>query len=161
MSLQFMFLLATYLNLKLGLYWLRIAKHSWKYNSFFGSLLLFILFTWPSNLRFFSMRISPMDGSPAQWLDRRGDQHPVRVPRLLILTEGVAPPGLNTLTNWYNRYKAVWLIAQLTCSITSDRSATLVKASVIAQQEQKPCKRITIITACHLPEQKSSVEKRY
>ena len=161
MSLQFMFLLAKYLNLNLGLHWLRIAKHSWKYNSFFGSLLLFILCTWPSNLRFFSMRISPIDESFAQWLDRRSDLHPVRVPRLLFLREGVALSGMNTLTNWYNRYKAVWLVVQLTCSITSDRSATLVKASVIAQQEQKPCKRLTIITALHLPDLKSSVEQRY
>ena len=117
--------------------------------------------TRPSNLRFFSMRISAIDGSPAHWLERRSDLHPVRVPRLLILTEGVAPPGLNTLTNWYNRYKAVWLVVHLTCSITSDKSAVLVKASVIAQQEQKPCKRLTIITACHLPELKSFVEHRY
>ena len=161
MSLQFMFLLATYLNLNLGLYWLSIAKLSWKYNSFFSSLLLSILCTWPSNLRFFSMRISAIDRSPAHWLERRSDLHPVRVPRLLILTEGVTPPGLNTLTNWYNRYKVVWLVVQLTCSITSDRSATPVKASVIAQPEQKPCKRLTIITTCHLPELKSSVEHRY
>ena len=34
------------------------------------------------------------------------------------------------------------------------RSATPVKTSVIAQPEQKPCKRLTIITACHLPELK-------
>ena len=150
-----MFLLATYLNLNLGLYWLRIAKHSWKYNSFFGSLLLSILCTWPSKIRFFSMRISAIDGIPAHWLERRSDLHPVRVPRPLILTEGVAPPGLNTLsrtlTNWYNRYKVVWLVVQLTCSITSDRSATPVKTSVIAQPEQKPCKCLTIITSCHLP----------
>ena len=117
--------------------------------------------TWPINLRFFSMRISAIDESAAHWLERRSNLHPVRVPRLLILTEGVAPPGLNTLTNWYNRYKVVWLVVQLTCSITSDRSATPVKASVIAQPEQKPCKRLTIITACHLPELKSSVEHRY
>ena len=117
--------------------------------------------TWPINLRFFSMRISAIDESPAHWLERRSNLHPVRVPRLLILTEGVAPPGLNTLTNWYNRYKVVWLVVQLTCSITSDRSATPVKASVIAQPEQKPCKRLTIITACHLPKLKSSVEHRY
>ena len=42
-----------------------------------------------------------------------------------------------------------------------DRSATPLKASVIAQREQKPCKRLTIITACHLPELKSSVEHGY
>ena len=42
-----------------------------------------------------------------------------------------------------------------------DRPATPVKASVIAQPEQKPCKRLTIITARHLPELKSSVEHRY
>ena len=155
MSLQFMFLLATYLNLNLGLYWLRIAKLSWKYNSFFGSLLLSILCTWSSNLRFFSMRISAIDGSPAHWLERRSDLHLVRVPRLLILTEDVAPRGLNTLT------KVVWLVVQLRCSITSDRSASPVKASVIAQPQQKPRKRLTIITACHLPELKSSVEHRY
>ena len=41
------------------------------------------------------------------------------------------------------------------------RPTTLVKASVIAQQEQKPCKRLTIITACHLPELKSFVEHRF
>ena len=132
MSLQFVFLSATYLNLNLGLYWWCIAKHSWKYNSFFGSLLLSILCTWSSNLRFFSMRISAIDGSPAHWLEMRSDLHPVRVPRLLILREGVAPPGLNTLTNWYNRSKVVWLVVQLTCSITSDRSATPGKPSVIA-----------------------------
>ena len=36
-----------------------------------------------------------------------------------------------------------------------------VKASVIAQPERKPGKRLTIITACHLSEMKSSVERRY
>ena len=45
-----------------------IPKQSWEYNSFFDSLLLSILCTWPSHLtclRFFSMRISAIDGSPA------------------------------------------------------------------------------------------------
>ena len=161
MSLQFMFLLATYLNLNLGLYWLRIAKHSWKYNSFFGSLLLSILCTWASNLRFFSMRISAIDGSPAHWLERGSDLHPVRIPRLLILTEGVAPPGFNTLTNWYNRWQGGITRRPTYMLHNLDRPATPVKASVIAQPEQKPCKRLTIITACHLPELKSSVEHRY
>ena len=77
---------------------------------------------------------------------------------LLILTEGVALPHLNRL------------IQQIQCGITRrptymlhnlDRPATHVKASVIAQPEQKPCKRLTIITACHLPELTSSVEHRY
>ena len=126
MSLQFKFLLATYLNLNLGPYWLLVAKQSWKYNSFFVSLLLFILCTWPSKLRFFSKRISAIDESPAHWLEMRSDLHPVRVPRLLILTEDLAPPGLNTLTDWYNRYKAVWLVVQLICFITWDRFATPV-----------------------------------
>ena len=48
------------------------------------------------------------------------------------------------------------------CSITSDRSATPGKASIIAQPERKPCKRLTIITTCHLPEMKpSSFERGY
>ena len=94
------------------------------------------------------MRISAIDGSPAHWLERRSDLHPVRIPRLLILTEGVAPPHLNRL------------IQQIQCGITRrptymlhklDRPATPVKAS----------KRLTIITACHLPELTSSVEHRY
>ena len=45
------------------------------------------------------MRISAIDKSPAHWLERRSDLHPVRIPRLLILTQGVEPPGFNTLTN--------------------------------------------------------------
>ena len=35
-------------------------------NSYFGSLLLFILCMWPSRLTFFSMRISAIDSSPAR-----------------------------------------------------------------------------------------------
>ena len=48
------------------------------------------------------------------------------------------------------------------CSITSDRSATRGKARFIAQPERKPCKPLTIITTCHLPEMKpSSLERGY
>ena len=48
------------------------------------------------------------------------------------------------------------------CSITSDRSATRGKARFIAQPERKPCKPLTIITTCHLPEVKpSSFERGY
>ena len=61
-----MFLFATSLNLNLGLPWLRIPKQSWNYNSCLGSLLISILCTWPSHLRFFLIRKSTIDGSPVR-----------------------------------------------------------------------------------------------
>ena len=70
MSLHFMFLfqqhLWTLIKASHG-YAFPIPKQSWECNSFFDSLLLFILCTWPSHLtclRLFSMRISAIDDSP-------------------------------------------------------------------------------------------------
>ena len=83
------------------------------------------------------MRISAIDGSPAHWLERRSDLHPVRIPRLLILTEGVAPPHLNQLIQQIQggiTRRPTYMLHNL------DRPATPVKASDIAQPEQKPCK---------------------
>ena len=104
------------------------------------------------------MRISAIDGSPAHWLERGSDLLPVRIPRLLILTEGVATPHLNRLIQQIQRgitRRPTYMLHKL------NRPATPVKASVIAQPEQKPCRRLTIITACHEPELTSSVEHRY
>ena len=76
-----MFLFTTSLNLSLGCPWFLFPLHSCEYSSCLGSRSFSILCTWPSHLRFFSIRMSAIHGRCAR----------LRISSLVILSYHLIP----------------------------------------------------------------------